>query len=266
MRRIRNLWPLCLAIFLTVALTTVSASAKSLNPVSLVSDYAQTYHYLFTHPRETAEIVKALEGRNEDENVTKIIESSKEAQALLRVANFPVTGGKFEKAIDITLDPRNTEQGRILELTARPTKDDTHFPKVNQYFDNPQIAFLNTPYFYKNPINIDPKIAYKTKNNKLVVWGIMINYSGKNVAVDGIPELQLLSNNKVLASGTFSDFESPMKLSNYQEKINTGIYNGLPTQCFVKMTFEPGTYDASVNLSDLGSLDCNYALNYRIIS
>lgn len=218
MKKIRNLWPLWLAIFLTVSLTAVSASAKSLNPVSLASDYVQAYHYLFAHPRESAELFKAIEGRNEDENVTKLVESSKEAQAFLRVANIPITGGKFEKAVDITLDPRNTEQGRILELTARSANDNTHLPMPDQQFDNPQIALLNTPYFYKNLINIDPKIAYKTKDHELVVWGILINYSGKNVAIDGIPELQLLSNNKVLASGTFSDFESPMKLSYYQEK------------------------------------------------
>lgn len=77
-----------------------------------------------------------------------------------------------------------------------------------------------------------------------------------------VGQIDLKAGEKVLAQGLPNAFEEPVKLAPYKQQINDGVYDGLPTQCFVKIIFEPGTYDDSINISELDYLGSAYSLDY----
>lgn len=264
MKKIKWIGAVCLAIVLAAIVTSVSVSARALDPASFASDYVKSYRFLFTHPQEYVDTVKMMVERTQSDELSNYIANSEDAQAFLRVANLPLTGARLNKALKTTVNPLNSEKNRILQLNISNSTS-PGAPKVDHGLWNHDFTLLNAPFFSKNTISIDPKFVYKTANDELVVWGVMMNYSNQNVEVMGVPEISLQTGDKVLASGTSSDFDSPMKFSYYQDKVNTGVYDGLPTQCFIKITFEPGTYDDTIDISNLDNLDCQYALNYRVI-
>lgn len=257
MRKVKSGLGLCLALLLAVLISTVSVSAQSLDPVSLTGDLLKSDQYLFTHPKEVVQILDSMiEGTPLDETIT----DSEDAQTFLRVVNLPDRASIITKALFVTTNPTNSEKNRIISIDVTGPEN---FPtSSNGGSSVQQFTLLSSTYFNKNTINIDPVFAYKTQSNELVVWGVITNYSGKNVELSGIPEIRLMAGDKVLAGGNAQDFDSPLKLSYYQAKVNTGVYNGLPDQCLFKITFEPGTYDGSIDLTDLNNLDCQYSLNY----
>lgn len=259
MKKIRKPLIVCLALFVMVIITSVAAGAASLDPVSLAKDFVHSDRYIVTHPREAVELVGAFAERDQPVNIDT---NDEDLQAFFRVMNIPNTGGAVSKGITTTLEPTNTERGRILSLNFKSPAN--YISKAKQPF-RIEGSFLNSPFFSKSTVTIDPHLVYKDRKNNLVVWAQLTNYSGQNIEISGIPEIQLLTGDKVLASGTSPDFDVPMKFSYYQKKINNGVYNGLPDQCFIKMTFEPGTYDDTIDISNLDNLDCQYVLNYRVI-
>lgn len=258
MEKVKKVVALCLALLLTAAITAVSASAKSLDPVSVASDLAKGERFTFTHPKEAVQIGLSIAY---SEPVDDALVNSDDARAFLRIGNIPVTGGVIVKLMITTLNPANSERNRVLSSKIENPASFSSSPKTDDTF-NSQFTLLSAQKFNHNDVDINPLFAYKTKNNELVVWGELQNYSGKNVEVYGIPEIRLLTDDKVLAGGAAPEFETPMKFSYRQKQVNTGVYNGLPTQCFIKLTFEPGTYDDTVDITSLDNLDCQYSLNY----
>lgn len=59
--------------------------------------------------------------------------------------------------------------------------------------------------------------------------------------------------------------ETPIKLAPHEDKVNLGITDGFPTMCFIKMTFAPGTYDNTVDISNLDNVGCVYSFDYSVI-
>lgn len=265
MKRIKLAGLLCLAVITMISLSVVSANAQSMTPLTFATDYVTSVKYIVTHPDEAVKITKAYVNREQSNEVKEIIENSQGAQTYVRLINISTTVGRMGKTAIATVNPANSEQNRILSMKI----DSPANYLISNYSSgnfSPQISLQSAPQFYKNPINFDPMILFKNKNQELVVLGILQNYSGRDIEVRGLPEIQLSESGKIIAIGSLSNLEEPMKMSYYREnQINAGVYDGLPDQCFIILIFEPGTYDDTVDISSLDSLECNYSLDYSYL-
>lgn len=266
MKCVKPIGILCLAMMLVAGITAISANAQSLDPRDLMSSYVSAYRFVFTHPKESWEIISASDVREPNQELEELINTNPDAQATVRVFNIPNTVAAIGKAGIATLNPKNTERNRMISIKVNPSSINKLPASETQGRHGLEISMLTTPLFYHNAVNIDPMFIYKTPQDDLVILGVVKNFSGKNVAINSIPSIELVTNNKVLASGAPSGLDAPMKLSYYQQKVNSGVYDGLPTQCFIVMVFEPGTYDDTVDISSLNNLECNYSLDYSYLN
>lgn len=264
MKKSKRLCALCLALIMVSVSTAVSVSAQSFNLTTLVSEYVTAYQYLFSNPKEAVNIIKALASeRDQSTDITQ--DNSKEAQTFVRVLNIPATIGITGKVAIATVNPANSEQNRVL---LAKINSPTCYPITNQNKanSNSQINVLAAPMFNSTSISINPELVFISRNNELVVIGTVQNYTGRNIEIRGIPYLELKEQEKTIASGNAADFEETMKMSYYRSKqVNSGVYDGLPDQCFIIMVFAPGTYDDTVDISSLDSLECNYSLDYSYL-
>lgn len=267
MKRVKLIGILCLACLAMASITAVSATAQSFDPLTLVSSYVSAYRFVFTHPKESWEIISTSDVREANPELEELINTNPDAQATVRVFNIPNTVAAIGKAGIATLNPQNMERNQIISVKVNSLPGEREEPVSEaQKRHGIEISMLTTPLFYSNPINIDPMFIMKTPQDDLVVLGVVKNFSGKNVVINAIPGIELVANNKILANGTTSGFEAPMKLSYYQQKVNSGVYDGLPTQCFIVIVFAPGTYDDTVDISSLNNLECNYSLDYSYLN
>lgn len=257
MRKVKSVVSLLLVVFVMSVLTSVSVQAGVLSNAIEV-ELGMTY--LISHPKEAVEIVNASIIRTPTDEVMELLENSEEARTFQKTLNFPYTVSGVLKTGWITLNPQNTEAGQIVSVTF---DSPVQYPKA----ENTRLDYnvFSIPYFQKNELEVDPLLAYKSSNNELVVWADLCDYSGQNIEVDGVYEVVLIADGEVFAKGSTPKMERPIQLSAHQEQLSTGVYNGLPNHAFMKMTFEPGTYDDTVVLSEIKDLESNYSLDYSYI-
>lgn len=260
-KQIKKINSILLAFIVVASLAVIPASAASINIQRLPADIknaAKLDAWGRFHPYEVMEIgIHMTNGDYSD--IDKYITDPEVRDFLLRGVNVSMTVSLVNKAARVTINPQNQEKNYIpsfkvtqsaVTYTLAPTSG------------NPDYTILAIQNDVKDKVNINLFLIYKDTQNNLVALGIIRNESGKKLQIDGIPSIQLNTNGKELASGNPSNFEKPIQLAPHVVEVNNGIYNGLPTMCFIKMTFEPGTYDSTVDISNLDNVSTVYSLDY----
>ena len=264
MKKIKTISAIGLAVILMAIVTAVSACARTQDPVSFAVDYAEGILWVYSHPREAVNVSSAVLSRDNDNNISELIKSSEGAQKYVRYVNFFNLAGISMKTGWETVNPNNVNSTKMIVMKVEKP---LQYPTDSGVKSGLEYNVFGIPLFSKNTITFDPLLAYKTKDHQLVVLALMKNYSNHNVEISGMPEVQLhLDDGQQIAAGQTSGFGAPIKLSYYQKKASTGVYNGMPNAIFVVMTFEPGTYDPNVDITSLDNLSCNYSLDYTYLN
>lgn len=257
-----------LSILMAIILTAIPASAQ--NITSAISDLAKYEVYFVTRPQELIEVASTTQTGNLNE-ISNIVEDPEMAEITTRVLYFATVPSNLLKTTVVTTSPENSERFTVPAVQIQ-TPDASFSPtsstSSNKTFsDNFAVLSNFSDYGLSNQVVIQPLFVYRNRNNELVLIGNMENYTAYPVIVDDISHIELTCKGKTVASGS-SDrkFEPPMKLSTKPPTgINKGIYDGLPNICYIKITFEPGTYDENIKVSDLDALEMRYALDYTTI-
>lgn len=259
---------LVLGILMTVIVTAIPASAKNL--VSTISDLAKFEAYYITRPQELIEVASTTQSGNLNE-ISNIVKDPEMAEITTKALYFATFPSNLIKTSVVTASPENTE--RFIVPTVQIQNPSAVFSQPSSKFsggsfqDNFVILSNPTDSGLSNQVVIQPLFAYKNQNDELVLIGNMENYTTNLVIVDGVSYIGLTNKGKSIGSGNASKmFETPMKLSTKPPTgINKGVYNGLPNICYIVITFEPGTYDETIKVSDLDDLEMLYSLNYTPI-
>lgn len=256
MRKTRSLTAVLLAAIFSLSFITTCTFAKSMEGRrSDLQHYIKLEAYTITHPKEVNEIERSLiEGRTDLLN--QYIPDPEDQEYYLKTENLSTAISHILKTALITINPENTEHYMV--PVARIGTASPDFPVRSA-------SFLTMPNNSGNRISIDFFLIYQTNREELVLLGILRNQSQNRVEVKGISEIELTADGEKIASGIPSSFETPIKLAPYQAQLNTGVYDGLPTTCFVKLTFAPGNYNSSIDISNLDNVSCRYSLDYSII-
>lgn len=263
----KKLFSIVLAIILAVSFFSVHASASTFESQSVpskVATYLRVESYFYTHPKEIIDIMLELDGGKYDA-LNRAFPNEEDRELFLKLATLPSTVGDITKTATITADPKNTERYIIPSVTIGNSSGAINPSSDEKSGFRPSFTFLAIPNYNENKISLDTFGAYKDTENNLVVLGIIRNGSGKKLELKGISYIELSSNGKVLAKGTPSAFESPMQFSPYKAEFNTGVNDGLPTKCFIKLTFKPGTYDDTIDISTIDNLTSSYTLDYYFL-
>lgn len=261
MRKTKPVIAIFLAVIFYLSFMAACVSAKSIEErTSDVQHFVKQEAFTLTHPKEVTEIERSLiEGRTDVLN--QYIPDPEDQEYYLRTENLSTAVSHILKTAYTTVNPQNSE--RYIVPTARIGGSET--PR-SQNSPVQKFTFLTMPNNSGNSITIDLYLVYQTRNGELTFLGILRNQSGDKISVNGISQIEIAADGKELANGTPASFESPMKMAPYQAQLNTGVYDGLPVMCFVKIVFEPGTYNPSIDVSNLDNIDCRYSLDYTIIS
>lgn len=264
MKKARRISILCLTLILMIIATALPASAKGINPQQLQSDlvtFPRTEVWVITHIKEDVEIVQgAMDG--DYTALEKYLTDPKEQEIFLRSTNYSFTLADVIKTTFITINPQNTERGEKLAFQVKgqsfpvKTSGSTGLPL--------NFTFLSTGRNAEKEIDVYPFLAYRDRNGNLVVLSTLTNNMGKKITITGIPHIELNSQGKIIAEGDSQSFDKPITLATRINEVNTGVESGFPTKCFLKMTFEPGTYDPSIDISVLDNLSCAFALDYQV--
>lgn len=261
-----SFFAVCFAICLMTGLMAVTANAKSLDPIAYASDYFYGMKWGITHFDDSIKIAAAI-AKRDDSGIKDILDDKSEGQQTFLYALNPVaTLAQIESTLDVTVSPLNNEKFQIRNVKVQNTGEELKGSSSPQKTSKFQYAFLAVPYFSHNQIVFDPILAYKTRNNELVVWCILKNYTGQEIELRRISPIEYYDNGKKIAGGTAAGFEKPFRMSYYEPKVTSGTIDGLPDQCFVKITFEPGTYDENVDITNLDYLESSYFMDYSPIS
>lgn len=266
MKKIKTISAIGLAVILMAIVTAVSACARTQDPVSFAADYLEGMFWADTHPKEAVAVTSAALSRDDSNNVSALLNSSEGAQKYTRALNFLNLVGATVKTSLEAVNPGNANSHKMIVMNVdKPIQysTDAGTSGVKNWL---KYNIFSIPLFSKNSITFDPILAYKTTDNKLVVLAYMKNFSNRNVEISGIPEVQLILDEQQIAAGQTSGFGDPIKLSYYQKKVNSGVYDGMPNAIFIVITFEPGTYDPNVDITSLDNLSCNYSLDYTYLN
>lgn len=267
-KRMKSILAICLAMLLAVSALVIPANAKGISTESLPDDLAKFMKmdfWIYTHLKEDVEIVKELENGN-TEILDKYFPDPEDKEFFLRMDNLSRTIGDVAKTATTTMNPQNQERNVVPTMEVKtcnsefpPAESITGSNKKDNY------TFLTTHVHPGIKIGLDVFFIYKDTNGNLVAFAIMTNNSGAIAEVAGIPYVDLLVDGKSFAGGTSSSFEKPIKLSPRKNQANLGVYDGLPTKCFVKIIFTPGTYDNTINISDLDNINLVYTMDYQVL-
>lgn len=257
MKTARSITAFLLAAIISLSLMTMCAFAKSMEGRrSDLQHYIKLEAYTITHPKEVNEIERSLiEGRTDILN--QYIPDPEDQEYYLRTGNLSTAISHILKTALITINPQNSERYIVPVATIGTVNPDSSVKSAN---------FLTMPNNSGNAISIDFFLVYQTSRKDLVLLGILRNQSRNRVEVKGISEIKLISEGKEIASGSPSSFETPVKLAPYQSQLNTGIYDGLPTTCFIKIVFASGNYNSSIDISNMDNVSSTYSLDYSIIT
>lgn len=265
MRKTKMILSLFLVIVITILLSTVTTGAASMSADTHLSEFEKFVKldtWIYIHPKEAIEIERAsLDG--DPSIIKKYFPTSEEQEYVIRMLNLPNEIGDVMKVATTTLNPQNSERGRVLSATIQNTSS-----KVEQKTqpDLSRLTFIttNNP---RNKVRLEFFAAYTTSKGELVMLGFLENNSGNKLEIRGIQQLELKVKDQVLADGSPSAFDTPIKLAPRAQKAqgNLGVYDGLPTKCFIKITFEPGSFDDSIDISKLDYLGSAYSLDYSTL-
>lgn len=264
MRKARTFRPLLLAVLLSCVIA-IPACAKGINVQSLPSDienYIKIQTFVATHPQAGKEIDLQLNEGN-TEALEKYIPDPEEQEFYLKMSNGTTTIADVLKTALITTNPQNEEKGVIPSVRVEASNPAAISGNRSIMLSKPEISVLSTHYYTGNKITLDIFGLYKNRNNELVVLGIIRNNSGKDIEISGFSSLELAINDRKFAGGEPTKFKTPLKYSPYKAEWSTGVYHGLPTASFVKIIFEPGTYDANIDVSNLDNVSTTYILDYQ---
>lgn len=263
MKKKKTVISILLAIILATALFAVPAGANGIHIQSIPSDLAglaKLDAWSLSHPKEIIEIGQQTAAGNYDA-IGEYMTDSDNYELYMKGLNYSLTVGTVIKAASISINPRNSE--RNLAPSISVSGPSTY--NRNSQSTKPSYSFLSIRNDKKGKVNINLFLIYEDRQNNLVALGLLRNESGQKIQIDGISSIQLTTNGKELAGGTPSKFEVPVQLAPHEAKVNTGVTDGLPTMCFIKMTFAPGTYDDSIDISNLDNVGCIFSLDYSVI-
>lgn len=252
----------------TVAFST-SASAKSIDLHSVSSDInnlAKLDTWTLTHPKELTQLIQQEAEGNYD-IINNYFTDPELNQFLTKVINICTTAGIVGKTASITINPSNTEKGVIPSTEIKSSNTSPKFAVPTKQQSSPIYSILTIRTDSMGKVNINPFLVFKDKNNNLVVWAVFSNNSRQTIQINGLSSLELTSNKKVIAQGDPAPFKTPVTLASRAStaKANSGVKDGLPTMCFLKMTFHPGTYDDTVDYTDLDFVGCAFSLDSTVI-
>ncbi len=170
----------------------------------------------------------------------------------------------LEKVTFVTFYPQNEEFGQYCKNDIRGNT----FPEEQSSVKH----FLNYSSFNINKtvtdnLRVDPIYAWKDNNNNLVLLSRISNESPSKVSLEAIDYVQLTQGGNVIAEGESGDFDQPMILSSKDttKKVNLGVTDGYPNQCFLVTKFTPGSYDPSIDVGDMGQIVMTYSVEYTNI-
>lgn len=254
---------LALLIIASVGATPVSAAKLS------VADIVKADLYAYTHPVEIFQLGRTIKSNSVDE-IYNVIEDPEIAQTAVTLLNYAYVPGSIIKGTMVTTNPQNSESNTIIKLRLPSQENDNQSTNSSQ-LSLPQLnsfSIIASPsnFGQKNTISLEPLIAYKNNADDLVVLGFFENNGDTNIELRGISYIELSSDGNPIASGEPVNIGTPMKFSTNPEGINLGVYDGLPNMCFVKITFEPGAYDETLDVSQLDHVGMTYSLDYSNIS
>lgn len=257
-----------ISFLLTWNISMVTANAEGINLKALPSDIGRLIKidaYYLTHPANTYKIVEGINSGN-SEVVKQYFEDPEDVEFINKIQKLPSTVGQIEKVALITANPKNSEKN-VVPIAVIPSSHnfDRNLIIEQSKKQKRNYSFLAIQNYTGNSVNLDIFFAYKDQKNNLVVLGILKNNTNSKVTIKGIHQIDLKAEEKVLAQGLPDAFKEPIKLAPYKQQINDGVYDGLPTQCFVKIVFEPGTYDDSIDISKLDYLGSAYSLDYSVL-
>lgn len=265
MKKKKTIRSILLAVLLAVTMTAVPASAKSIQaqlqslPSDLVSA-AKLDAWSLSHLEEINELGLQVSYGNYEE-IDKYLTDPDIADFFKRILNLGGTVAGVIKTTGMTLSPNNSERYMVPSITVGGSSAD----KTNPRLSNLDYSIFALRTDNKGKVNINVLLIYQDPQGNLVALGLLRNTSGQKLQIDNIPSIQLTANGKELASGTPSKLETPVRLAPHEDKADLGITDGLPTMCFIKMTFAPGTYDDSIDISNLDNVGCVFSLDYSVI-
>lgn len=267
----KNKW-LCsigMAVLLTAILTAVSANARSIDWKTIpenVVQFVRVGAYLDTHPQIAANTIEGLT-TGHPEVAEQYFTDPEQRDYVNRIAQLTVNIGDVGKTAAITVNPQNSERNQVptIRITGKTYPVSPKRSNASRLTE-PTYTLLTINVNNGNKIPMDTFLAYKDKDDNLVVWGILANDNSNKIQVSGLSSIQLTTKDKVLAEGTPTQFETPMILSPRRVgETSSGVKNGYPDRCFIKLVFEPGTYDNNIDISELDNLNSTYTLDYTVI-
>lgn len=264
--RFNKIVSILLALLLSSLLAAVPINAKSISIQSLPTDLqnaAKLDLIFISNPKEAIEMIQHMSA-GDYSDIDNYITDPGARDFFTRNVNLSITFSLAVKTALATINPQNSAKNKVTHLNISSPPSTVPTTKTStKNGDNYTILAIRNDN--RGKININIFFIYKDQQNNLVAVGILRNESGQKLQIDGIPSIQLTENGKKFASGTPSGFETPVKLAPHEAKVNTGVTDGLPTMCFIKMTFAPGTYDDSVDISNLDNVGCIFSLDYSVI-
>lgn len=255
---------LLLAVFLVFSLVAVPASAKSINvqPQDIVN-LTKVDTWIFTHPTEAIKLVQRI-ADGDYSAVDDYIPDPETREFFKRAMYYSSTVAYVQKTAIMTVSPQNAERNLIPSVLVKGS-DSTSQKAISKAPFTSNFNILTIRDDSRGKVNINIFLIYKDTHNNLEAVGILRNESGQKLQIDGIHAVQLTSNGKEIAGGNPSKFATPIQLSPHVAELNNGFHDGLPTMCFIKMTFAPGTYDDSIDISNLDNVGCIFSLDYSVI-
>lgn len=265
----RNLTCICTALLLVITAFSIPVNAKSIKNLDvqkLPEIIIKLDMWGYTHPKEVFQLSKSIvEGHYNDLNL--YISDPKANQLMTKALNASSTTGIVGKTASVTINPSNTEKGVIPSTEIKSSNTSPKFAAPTKQQSSPIYSILTIRTDSMGKVNINPFLVLKDKDNNLVVWAVLNNNSRQTIQINGLSSLELTSNKKVIAQGDPAPFKTPVKLASRAStaKANSGVKDGLPTMCFLKMTFHPGTYDDTVDYTDLDFVGCAFSLDSTVI-
>ncbi len=267
MKNAKYIGVISLAVVIAIMLA-ISANAKNISLQTMLDDKPEEISvakFMAVHPKEFAELILDLD-RGETSNLSQYFNNPDDLEYFLRMNKIDSTIGALIKTGLVTNDVRNSERFVVPKAQVKSNGVQSMESAASEYW-RPGLpySFLTVNFYTGNKISLDTFLMYKNAKNDLVVWGIIRDDSDTKIELRGISDIELKYNGKTFAAGSPTKFKTPIKLAPYPKEFNLGIYDSLPTECFVKLTFEPGTYDGDIDITNIDNISSAYEMDYSAI-
>lgn len=263
MKKRKSILSITLALLIAFSISAVPARASSLSSHSAtqeVARLAKTDFYLLAHLNEVPVIVQETMNGH-PEIVHEMVQDPDIEAGINRLNTIGSTTASIIKTGLATVDPQNVEKGEIINLDIGDVHSDASLSPQSLAITSTFSWLSDLEYTYSgNKISLEPFLVYKDKNNNVVILATLSNRGSSPATVTGFSQIKFTVSGKLLAEGTPSAMKKPMKLCGKAKGINPAVQNGLPNRCFVKITLAPGTYNKSIDISNIDSLNCSYGI------